>query len=66
MSERKTDQREKEWSDQIPDEEDTLPEPYEETYRDGSAVNECWSEEGAGKTIFGPARRSAPWEEEEI
>ena len=43
MSERKTDKREKEWSDEIPEEE--LPvEPYEETYRDGSAKNECWSD----------------------
>ena len=44
MSERKTDIREKEWSDEIPDEEEH-PEPYEETYRDGSAKNECWADE---------------------
>ena len=43
MSERKTDLREKEWADDIPDEEEILPEPFEETYRDGSAKNECWS-----------------------
>ena len=43
MSERKTDRREKEWADEVPDEE-TLPEPYEETYRDGSAKNECWAD----------------------
>ena len=43
MSERKPDQKEKEWSDEIPDEEeDARPEPYEETYRDGTAKNECW------------------------
>ena len=42
MSERKIDQREKEWSDEIPDEEEVLPEPYEDTYRDGSPKNECW------------------------
>ena len=23
-------------------EEEVLPEPYEETYRDGSPKNECW------------------------
>ena len=66
MSERPTKKREMNWSDEIPVEEDSQPDPYEKTYRDGSAVNECWSEEGAGKKIFGPARRSGPWEEEEI
>ena len=45
MSEREQDYREKEWSDEIPDEEDSLPEPYEETYRDGSAKNECWADQ---------------------
>lgn len=48
MSERKMDQREKEWSDEIPDEENDLPEPYEETYRDGSAKNECWGDRSNG------------------
>ena len=43
MSERKTDQREKEWSDEIPDEEEERPSPYEKTYRDGTAANECWN-----------------------
>ena len=42
MSERNSDRREKEWSDGIPDPEEERPEPYEETYRDGSAKNECW------------------------
>lgn len=46
MSELKKDLREKEWADEIPDEEDERPEAYEETYRDGSAKNECWN---AGK-----------------
>ena len=45
MSERKADVQEKEWSDAIPDEEEERPEPYEETYRDGSAKNECWADE---------------------
>ncbi len=45
MSELKRDQREKNWSDEIPDEESERPEPYEETYRDGSAKNECWNDE---------------------
>ena len=45
MSERKTEQQEREWADQIPDpEEEEQPEPYEETYRDGSAKNECWAD----------------------
>ena len=42
MSERKIDQEEKEWSDAIPDTEEEWPEETEETYRDGSAKNECW------------------------
>ena len=45
MSERKNDRREEEWSDEIPDEEDYRPEPYEETYRDGSAKHECAADE---------------------
>ena len=44
MSERITDKHEKEWSDEIPDEEELPVEPYEETYRDGSTKNECWGE----------------------
>ena len=46
MSERKTDQQEQEWSDVIPDpeEEAERPEPYEETYRDGTAKHECWKD----------------------
>ena len=51
MSERKMDKREKEWADEIPDEEEIRPEPYERTYRDGSAKNECWAdEEAAGRS----------------
>ncbi len=43
MSERKTDKQEKEWSDEIPIPEDDefRPEPYEETYRDGTPKHEC-------------------------
>lgn len=44
MSERKSDRREREWQDDIPDEEQR-PEPAEETYRDGSVKNECWKDE---------------------
>ena len=51
MSELKKNQREKEWADEIPDEENDLPEPYEETYRDGSAKNECWSERPEGSSL---------------
>ena len=43
MSEYGREDREKQWQDEIPDdEEEQRPEPYEETYRDGSAKNECW------------------------
>ena len=45
MSERKTDKREKEWSDEIPDEEESFPEPYEQTWKDGSAKHECAPDE---------------------
>lgn len=45
MSERLKDKREKDFADEIPDEEETFPEPYEKTYRDGSARNECAPEE---------------------
>ena len=45
MSERKTDKREKEFEDEIPDEEESFPEPFEKTYRDGSARYECAPEE---------------------
>ena len=41
MSERGMNRKEREWADTIPDEEESRPEPYEETYRDGSAKNEC-------------------------
>ena len=33
--------KEQDYADEIPDDEET-PEPYEPTYRDGSAQNECW------------------------
>ena len=37
--------KEREYADEIPDDEETeRPDPYEETYRDGSARNECWRE----------------------
>ena len=42
MSERSSDRKEKDWTDEIPDEEEQRPEPWEETYRDGSAKHECW------------------------
>jgi len=45
MSELKQDKREKEFADEIPDMEEAYPEPYEETYRDGSARHECAPEE---------------------
>ena len=48
MSERMKEQKEKEWADEIPDEEEALPEPYEETYRYGSMKNECWEDRSRG------------------
>ena len=45
MSEQLNDKLEQEWNDEIPDDEEERPEPYEETYRDGSTKNECWAEE---------------------
>ena len=48
VSERDQDRREKEWADQMPDEDNTMPEPYEETYRDGSMKNECWGDRAHG------------------
>ena len=47
MSERSIDKREKEYNDSIPDPEEEFPEADEETYRDGSAKNECWSDKNA-------------------
>ena len=43
VSELKRDQRAKDWSDVIPPdpEEGEWPDPYEKTYRDGRAKNEC-------------------------
>ncbi len=45
MCERPSIKREKDWNDEIPDEEEYQPEPYEKPYKDGSTKNECWSEE---------------------
>lgn len=42
MSDPKKEQKEREWGDRIPEEEDA--DDREKTYRDGSAVNECWNE----------------------
>ena len=43
MSEVKKTRKESEWTDDV--REDDAPEQeYEKTYRDGSAVNECWAE----------------------
>ena len=44
MSARRNEKRGKDWADEIPDEENGRPEPYEETYRDGSLKNECWND----------------------
>ncbi|MBQ7183651.1 MAG: hypothetical protein IJR97_06655 [Clostridia bacterium] len=39
---RRSQRREMEWADRIPDEEEERRGPMEETYRDGSLKNECW------------------------
>lgn len=44
MSEIKKIRREQDWADEIPD-PDRQPDEPEKTYRDGSAVNECWAED---------------------
>ena len=43
MSRDPKEKKEQDWSNEIPDEEDDHQEPYEPTYRDGSAKNECWA-----------------------
>ena len=45
MMDPKTEKKAEQWSDDIPDPEEEQAEPYEETYRDDSAKNECWAEE---------------------
>ena len=44
MSEHKANFHEEDYNDTIPDPEEEMPEPYEETYRDGHAKNECWED----------------------
>ena len=46
MKDPKTEKKAEQWSDDIPDPEEEQAEPYEETYRDGSAKNECWDDSG--------------------
>ncbi len=45
MSEYPREKKEKDWSDSLPAGEEAGEEPREKTYRDGSAVNECWAAE---------------------
>ena len=47
MSELRKERKAAEWADDIPDPEEERPDPWEETYRDGSARNECWKNEDA-------------------
>lgn len=44
MSEIKKQQKERDWGDSLP-EEQAPAEDGKQTYRDGSAVNECWAHE---------------------
>ena len=43
MKDPNKEQKERAWGDRIPD-EDGETDVREKTYRDGSAVNECWNE----------------------
>ncbi len=45
MNDPNTEKKEAAWADELPDPEDDRPEPYEETYRDGSVKHECWADE---------------------
>lgn len=47
MNDPKKEQKEQTWADRIPDPEDQ-PDEYEQTYRDGSAANECWNPDREG------------------
>ena len=44
MCDPKKDQKEQEWADRIPSQEEQ-DDAFEKTYRDGSAVHECWAQE---------------------
>lgn len=44
MNDPKQEKKEQEWGDRIPEEEEGDDAP-EKTYRDGSAVNECWAQD---------------------
>ena len=44
MSERNDEKKEQAWADRLPEEEDRDDTP-EKTYRDGSAIHECWNVE---------------------
>ena len=44
--------KEQAYADEIPDEEQETP-TYEQTYRDGSLQNECWSGDGYGNGYEG-------------
>jgi len=43
MPDPKKEQKEQDWADQIPSQEE--PEEVEKPYRDGSAVHECWAQD---------------------
>lgn len=45
MSEWKREQKEQQWGDRIPEQDEQTDDGSEKTYRDGSAVNECWANE---------------------
>ena len=48
MSEKQKEQKELDWADRLPDSEQDSAADYEKTYRDGSAVHECWAQDKEG------------------
>ena len=46
MLDPKKEQKEMDWADEAPQQEPQ--DDYEPTYRDGSAVNECWAKDEGG------------------
>ena len=49
MSEKSKENKERDWADRLPGDEDQAEgESPEKTYRDGSAVHECWASDREG------------------
>ena len=57
MSERSREERELAWADRT---EDQPQDEDEKTYRDGSAIHECWNYKSAGGNSIPPAGSAEP------